>query len=40
MIQYNLVKNEYEPDLFRMKGVERPPMLEVPAYRNRFGQES
>ena len=36
MIQYNLVKNEYETDIFRVEGHERPPMLDIPEYRERF----
>ena len=37
MIQYNLVKNDYRPEVTRIKGVERPPMLEIPEYRVKFG---
>ena len=36
MIQYNLVKDEYESDIFRVEGNERPPMLNIPEYRERF----
>ena len=36
MIQYNLVKNEYKPDIFKIQGVERPPMTEIPEYRDKF----
>lgn len=36
MIQYNLVKNEYKPDLFSIRGVERPPMIEISEYCNKF----
>ena len=36
MIQYNLVKDEIEPDIFKIEGVERPPMIEIPEYREKF----
>lgn len=36
MIQYNLVKDEYKPDVFQTEGHERPPILEIPAYREKF----
>lgn len=36
MIQYNLVKNKYKPDIFKIDGYERPPMIEIPAYRKKF----
>ncbi len=36
IIQYNLVGNEYQPDIFKIKGVERPPIIEVPEYREKF----
>jgi len=36
MIQYNLVKNEYKPDIFRVEGHERPPMLDIPEYCDKF----
>ena len=36
MIQYNLVKNEIEPDIFAIDAVERPPMIEIPEYREKF----
>ncbi|UCD31697.1 MAG: glucosyl-3-phosphoglycerate synthase, partial [Desulfobacterales bacterium] len=36
MIQYNLVKNEYQPDIFNVRGHERPPMLDIPEYCNKF----
>jgi glucosyl-3-phosphoglycerate synthase len=38
MIQYILVKNEYKPDIYRIEGIERPPMTEIPAYREKFGK--
>ena len=36
MIQYKLVKNEILPDVFKIAGVERPPMIEIPEYRHKF----
>ena len=36
MIQYNLIRSEYKPDIYTIKGVERPPMIEVSAYREKF----
>jgi len=36
MIQYNLVRNEYKSDIFKIKGHERPPMIEIPEYREKF----
>jgi len=36
MIQYNLVKDEYKPDVFQIEGYERPPIIEIPAYREKF----
>lgn len=39
MIQYNLVKNRYEADIFKVEGLERPPIVELEAYRRKFGLE-
>lgn len=39
MIQYNLVRNEYKSDIFKIKGHERPPMIEIPEYREKFNIE-
>lgn len=36
MIQYNLIRNEYKPDIFKIKGVERPPIIEINEYRKKF----
>ena len=36
MMQYNLVKDEYKPDIFRVEGHERPPMLDIPEYCDKF----
>lgn len=38
MIQYRLVGDAYVPELFTCDGFERPPMIEVPAYRGKFGR--
>jgi glucosyl-3-phosphoglycerate synthase len=40
MIQFNLVKEEYKPDITRFEGQERPPMIEIPQYREKFGLEA
>ena len=37
MIQYNLVDDEFEPDILEIIGHERPPMLDIPEYRQKFG---
>jgi glucosyl-3-phosphoglycerate synthase len=36
MIQYNLIKDEYKPDILKIEGNERPPIIEIPAYREKF----
>jgi glucosyl-3-phosphoglycerate synthase len=36
MIQYNLVNNKYQPDVFKIETHERPPMIEIPEYREKF----
>ena len=36
MIQFNLVKEEYKPDITRFVGVERPPIIEIEEYRKKF----
>lgn len=36
MIQYKLGKNGYQPDIYKDKGFERPPMIEIPEYREKF----
>jgi glucosyl-3-phosphoglycerate synthase len=40
MIQYNLVKNEFKPDIFNVDGLERPPIIEIPEYRKKFNVRS
>jgi len=37
MIQYNLVQNDYQPDILKTEEHERPPMIEIRAYREKFG---
>jgi len=36
IIQYNLVDDRYEEDVLKIKGLERPPMIEIPEYRDKF----
>jgi len=36
MIQYNLIKDEFKPDIYKIEGHERPPMIEIPEYREKF----
>ncbi|MBW1842074.1 MAG: glucosyl-3-phosphoglycerate synthase [Deltaproteobacteria bacterium] len=36
MIQYVLVKNELKPDIFRFEGHERPPIIDILEYRDKF----
>ncbi len=36
IIQYNLVDNEYRPDVLKIKGLERPPMIMLPEYCEKF----
>jgi glucosyl-3-phosphoglycerate synthase len=38
MIQYNLVRDEYNPDIFKVEGHERPPIIEIPEYRHKFNK--
>ncbi len=40
MIQYNLVKSEIQPDLLTIEGLERPPIIEIPEYRQRFKRKA
>ncbi len=37
IIQYNMVNGELSPAAIRMTHQERPPMIEIPAYQQRFG---
>ena len=36
MIQYSLIKNEFKPDIHKIEEHERPPMIEIPEYREKF----
>ena len=36
MIQYNLVHDQYKPDILKIEGHERPPMIEIPEYCKKF----
>jgi glucosyl-3-phosphoglycerate synthase len=36
IIQYNLVDNEYQPEALKIKGLERPPMITIPEYCEKF----
>jgi glucosyl-3-phosphoglycerate synthase len=36
MIQYNLIKDEFKPDIYKIEEHERPPMIEIPEYREKF----
>lgn len=36
MIQYNLVSDSIEPDIFKIVDLERPPIIEIPAYRKKI----
>lgn len=36
MIQYNLVNDEYQADILKIEGYERPPIIEIPEYREKF----
>ncbi|MBW2200685.1 MAG: glucosyl-3-phosphoglycerate synthase [Deltaproteobacteria bacterium] len=39
MIQYNLVKDEIQPQILNIQGHERPPIIEIPEYREKFKVE-
>ena len=40
MIQYNLVREEYKADITRFEGHERPPIIEIEEYREKFFPET
>jgi len=40
MIQYNLIKNEYKPDILKIEGHERPPIIEISEYRKKFNKST
>jgi glucosyl-3-phosphoglycerate synthase len=37
IIQYNLVDSQYQPAVSKIIGFERPPMIEIPEYCEKFG---
>lgn len=36
MIQYNMFHNVYKPEILKMEVLERPPIIEIPEYREKF----
>jgi glucosyl-3-phosphoglycerate synthase len=40
MIQHHAVDGSYEPSIFEIKEQERPPIVELPEYREKFGKRS
>jgi glucosyl-3-phosphoglycerate synthase len=40
IIQYQLVKNELQPDVLKMAGVERPPICDLAEYQAKFGDSA
>jgi glucosyl-3-phosphoglycerate synthase len=36
MIQYNLIHDQFIADIVKIKGHERPPMIDIPEYREKF----
>ena len=40
MIQYRIVENEIRPEIEKIMTYERPPMLDVPEYRQKYGLAS
>ena len=39
MIQYNILSNVYQPQITKIDGHERPPMIEIPEYRAKIKKE-
>jgi len=37
IIQYNLVDNQFRAETLQIRGLERPPMITIPEYREKFG---
>ena len=37
MIQFKMVRDALQPDIFNVEGHERPPMVDIPEYREKFG---
>ena len=40
MIQYNLVKSQYMPDIYKIEGHERPPIIQIPEYCKKFKKQA
>jgi glucosyl-3-phosphoglycerate synthase len=40
MIQYSLIRNQYRSEVFQIEGHERPPMIEIPEYREKFNRSA
>jgi len=40
MIQYRLVQNRLQTDIHDLQQSERPPMIEIPEYREKFGKDN
>jgi len=38
MIQYNLVKENYQMEILKFEGHERRPMIEIPEYCEKFNK--
>jgi glucosyl-3-phosphoglycerate synthase len=36
MIQYQMVKNRFKPEIHLLEQHERPPMMDIPEYRAKF----
>jgi len=36
MIQYNIINEQYVPDVVQFEGKERPPMIEIPEYCQKY----
>jgi hypothetical protein len=36
MLQYQIIDGSYEPDTFEIKEQERPPISDIPEYRQKF----
>ena len=37
MLQYALEGDDYYPEIYKIAGHERPPMIDIPTYRDKFG---
>jgi glucosyl-3-phosphoglycerate synthase len=36
MIQYQIIDDQIQPDTVEIRGYERPPMIEIEQYRDKF----